>query len=289
MDEAKGRGLHRLSQILSMLIRTVRPWFPGWRRQRRYSVTSGWRVRRRWARGARRAGAGCGWRRGVFGSWHGRFVGIHCRAAVFLAELFRLPETSQDVRVGTTGSGEFRPRPPTCHGPCPASARLEAMTLGHRAGHGWSQTFLNTRFGERIEAADGGSAHTTRTGPPPDKARGGLDHLHPGFVRNWAADHLVIGAPGCGSWATARPDDTGTCILHGDKAALTSPRERAKYTARSALIGVLTRTSKPNDTSFAPLRSAARLPRLRPERAAHPSRSPAAPPGPGHRSTGTAS
>ncbi|TQJ37862.1 hypothetical protein FBY34_8029 [Streptomyces sp. SLBN-115] len=172
MDEAKGRGLHRLSQILSMLIRTVRPWFPGWRRQRRYSVTSGWRVRRRWARGARRAGAGCGWRRGVFGSWHGRFVGIHCRAAVFLAELFRLPETSQDVRVGTTGSGEFRPRPPTCHGPCPASARLEAMTLGHRAGHGWSQTFLNTRFGERIEAADGGSAHTTRTGPPPDKARG---------------------------------------------------------------------------------------------------------------------
>ncbi|MFE9468651.1 protein-L-isoaspartate O-methyltransferase [Streptomyces virginiae] len=92
-------------------------------------------------------------------------------------------------------------------------ARLEAVKLGHRAGHGWKQIFLSAPFRERIDAADGGSTRTTRTGPPSDEARGmwlALDHLHPGLVRNWAADHLVIGAPDCGSWATARPDDTGT-------------------------------------------------------------------------------
>ncbi|MFF4392992.1 protein-L-isoaspartate O-methyltransferase [Streptomyces sp. NPDC001552] len=91
-------------------------------------------------------------------------------------------------------------------------ARLEAVELGHRAGHGWKQIFLNARFRERIAVVDGGSTRTSRTGPPPDEARGmwlALDHLHPGLVRNWAADHLVIGAPDCGSWVTARPDDTG--------------------------------------------------------------------------------
>ncbi|WP_261993349.1 protein-L-isoaspartate O-methyltransferase [Streptomyces sp. 3211.6] len=99
-----------------------------------------------------------------------------------------------------TGSGRVR-------------ARLEAVRLGHRAGHGWSQLYLKPGLRGRIEAADGGSTRTTHTGPPPDDARGlwlALDHLHPGLVRNWAADHLVIGAPDCGSWVTARPDDSGT-------------------------------------------------------------------------------
>ncbi|MFJ8011084.1 methyltransferase domain-containing protein [Streptomyces sp. NPDC096339] len=92
-------------------------------------------------------------------------------------------------------------------------ARLEAVKLGTRAGHGWKQIFLNARFRERIDAADGGSTRATRTGPPSDESRGmwlALDHLYPGLVRNWAADHLVIGAPDCGSWVAARPDDTGT-------------------------------------------------------------------------------
>ncbi|MCX4776787.1 hypothetical protein [Streptomyces sp. NBC_01264] len=47
------------------------------------------------------------------------------------------------------------------------------------------------------------------------------EHLHPGLVRNCAADHLVIGAPDGGSWATARPYDTGTCLLHGGNATQT--------------------------------------------------------------------
>ncbi|MFG2483386.1 protein-L-isoaspartate O-methyltransferase [Streptomyces virginiae] len=91
-------------------------------------------------------------------------------------------------------------------------ARLEAVKLGHRLGDGGKQIFLNARFRERIAAGDGSSTHTTRTGPPADEARGmwlALDHLHPGLVRNWAADDLVLGAPACGSWMTARPDGTG--------------------------------------------------------------------------------
>ncbi|MEU9716199.1 methyltransferase domain-containing protein [Streptomyces sp. NPDC047976] len=77
-------------------------------------------------------------------------------------------------------------------------ARLEAVRLGHRAGHGWSRLYLKPGLRSRIEAADGGSTRTTRTGPPPEEAPGlwlAVDHLHPGLVRNWAADHLVIGAP----------------------------------------------------------------------------------------------
>ncbi|MFI5642022.1 hypothetical protein ACIA8H_32000 [Streptomyces goshikiensis] len=91
-------------------------------------------------------------------------------------------------------------------------ARLEAVRLGHRAGHGWSQLYLKPGLLGRIEAADGGSTRTTGTGPPPEEARGlwlALDHLHPGLVRNRAGDHLVIGAPECGSWVTARPDGSG--------------------------------------------------------------------------------
>ncbi|MFE9846585.1 protein-L-isoaspartate O-methyltransferase [Streptomyces goshikiensis] len=91
-------------------------------------------------------------------------------------------------------------------------ARLEAVRLGHRAGHGWSQLYLKPGLLGRIEAADGGSTRTTGTGPPPEEARGlwlALANLHPGLVRNWAADHLVIGAPDCGSWVTARPDGSG--------------------------------------------------------------------------------
>ncbi|MDX6761153.1 methyltransferase, partial [Streptomyces sp. F8] len=102
-----------------------------------------------------------------------------------------------------TGTGQVR-------------ARLEAVRLGHRAGHGWSQLYLKPRLRGRIEAADGGSTDTTRTGPPPEDARGlwlALDHLRPGLARNRAADHLVIGAPGCGSWVTARPDGSGRWVV----------------------------------------------------------------------------
>ncbi|MFJ6934596.1 50S ribosomal protein L11 methyltransferase [Streptomyces sp. NPDC101132] len=97
-------------------------------------------------------------------------------------------------------------------------ARLEAVRLGHRAGHGWSQLYLKPGLRRRIEAVDGGSTRTTHTGPPPDDARGlwlALDHLHPGLVRNWAADHLVIGAPDCGSWVTARPGGSGPWTVTG--------------------------------------------------------------------------
>ncbi|WP_328786516.1 protein-L-isoaspartate O-methyltransferase family protein [Streptomyces sp. NBC_00273] len=40
-------------------------------------------------------------------------------------------------------------------------ARLEALELGHRAGRGWKQIFLNARFRERIAVVDGGSTRTS--------------------------------------------------------------------------------------------------------------------------------
>ncbi|MGW7439857.1 methyltransferase domain-containing protein [Streptomyces sp. NPDC054849] len=102
-------------------------------------------------------------------------------------------------------------------------ARVEAVEFGHRPAHGWKQIFLNARFRKRIGAGDGRSTHTTRTGPPPSEARGmwlALDHLYPGLVRKWDADHLVIGAPVCGSWVTARPGGAGAWTV-----AASGPRE----------------------------------------------------------------
>ncbi|MGE7386376.1 hypothetical protein ACQKM2_12965 [Streptomyces sp. NPDC004126] len=36
-----------------------------------------------------------------------------------------------------------------------------------------------------------------------------LDHLRPGLVRDFSADGLTIGAPGCGSWLRARTAGAG--------------------------------------------------------------------------------
>ncbi|MCX4821342.1 protein-L-isoaspartate O-methyltransferase [Streptomyces sp. NBC_01142] len=90
-------------------------------------------------------------------------------------------------------------------------AELRAVEFGHRPVHGFDRIFLSAMFRDRIAAGGGLTTHS-RTAPPSDRARGmwlALDHLHPGLVRNWAADHLVIGAPACGSWLTVRPDRSG--------------------------------------------------------------------------------
>jgi hypothetical protein len=46
-----------------------------------------------------------------------------------------------------------------------------------------------------------------------------LDFLYPGLVRNWGAEHLMIGAPACGSWLTASPEAAGgwTLAAHGPR------------------------------------------------------------------------
>ncbi|GAA2408150.1 methyltransferase domain-containing protein [Streptomyces glaucosporus] len=90
-------------------------------------------------------------------------------------------------------------------------AELRAVEFGHRAGHGLDHLSLSPAFRERIAAGNGSTSHS-RLAPPPDAARGmwlALDHLHPGLVRHFGAEHLVVGAPECGSWLTVRPGGEG--------------------------------------------------------------------------------
>lgn len=96
---------------------------------------------------------------------------------------------------------------------------LRPVEFGHRPGHGFERLFISREFLDRIEAGEGSRRVHTRTAPPPDDARGfwlALDHLRPGLVRNWGANHLVIGAPACGSWLTARASGADRWILSAD-------------------------------------------------------------------------
>ncbi|MFF0160427.1 protein-L-isoaspartate O-methyltransferase [Streptomyces sp. NPDC005263] len=97
---------------------------------------------------------------------------------------------------------------------------VRSVEFGHRPGHDFERLFISAEFLARIEAGENASrvVHTL-TAPPSDEARGfwlALDHLSPGLVRNWSADHLVIGAPVCGSWLTARVSGDGRWSLAAD-------------------------------------------------------------------------
>ncbi|WP_309228156.1 protein-L-isoaspartate O-methyltransferase [Streptomyces lunaelactis] len=86
---------------------------------------------------------------------------------------------------------------------------LRPVELGHRPGHGFERIHISRDFLDRIEAGSDGRTTRSRQAPPQDDARGlwlALAFLRPGLVRNWGAEHLMIGAPGCGSWLSARPD-----------------------------------------------------------------------------------
>ncbi|MFK0264737.1 protein-L-isoaspartate O-methyltransferase [Streptomyces angustmyceticus] len=101
------------------------------------------------------------------------------------------------------------------------SSHLRAVEFAHRAAHGRQQIFLSPEFRERIAARladDGAETRRFRSSevPPPEEARGfwlALDALHPGLVQHRGVDDLVIGAPGCGSWMVARPDDAGEWVV----------------------------------------------------------------------------
>ncbi|MFE7857895.1 protein-L-isoaspartate O-methyltransferase [Streptomyces sp. NPDC057403] len=91
---------------------------------------------------------------------------------------------------------------------------LRPVEFGHRPGHRFERLCISRDFLDRIE--DGARVVHTSTAPPPDGARGfwlALDHLRPGLVRNWSASHMVIGAPACGSWLTARATGAGRWSL----------------------------------------------------------------------------
>ncbi|NUK23921.1 methyltransferase domain-containing protein [Streptomyces lunaelactis] len=86
-------------------------------------------------------------------------------------------------------------------------AELVAVEFGHRGGAGFDRLFLSAEFRKRIAISEGDWTQRSRLEPPADTERGmwlALDHLYPGLVRDFGADDLTIGAPGCGSWMRAR-------------------------------------------------------------------------------------
>ncbi|MGW3668165.1 protein-L-isoaspartate O-methyltransferase family protein [Streptomyces sp. NPDC005141] len=83
-------------------------------------------------------------------------------------------------------------------------AELRAVEFAHRAGHGMERIWLSKEFRQRIATEPGTWTQLSMLAPPADDDRGlwlATDHLlGGGLVRDFGAKHLVIGAPGCGSW-----------------------------------------------------------------------------------------
>ncbi|WP_405690056.1 protein-L-isoaspartate O-methyltransferase family protein [Streptomyces sp. NBC_00057] len=87
-------------------------------------------------------------------------------------------------------------------------AELRAVEFAHQAGHGLERIWLPEEFRQRITAEPGTWTQRSMLPPPADTDRGlwlAADHLLGGLVRDFGAEHLVIGAPGCGSWLRAEP------------------------------------------------------------------------------------
>ncbi|MFI0776262.1 protein-L-isoaspartate O-methyltransferase [Streptomyces sp. NPDC021212] len=88
-------------------------------------------------------------------------------------------------------------------------AELRAVEFAHRAGHGMERIFLSEDFRQRIATEPGTWTQQSMLAPPADIDRGlwlAADHLlGGGLVRDFSAEHLVIGAPGCGSWLRVEP------------------------------------------------------------------------------------
>ncbi|GHA51924.1 hypothetical protein GCM10010345_65690 [Streptomyces canarius] len=88
------------------------------------------------------------------------------------------------------------------------TAQLRAVEFAHRAGHGMERIWLSKEFRRRINAEPGTWTQRSMLAPPADADRGlwlAVDHLLGGLVRDFGAEHLVIGAPRCGSWLRVEP------------------------------------------------------------------------------------
>ncbi len=87
------------------------------------------------------------------------------------------------------------------------TAELRAVEFAHRAGHGVARIWLTKEFRQRMATEPGTWTQRSMLAPPPDSNRGfwlAADHLlGGGLVRDFGAEHVVIGAPGCGSWMRA--------------------------------------------------------------------------------------
>ncbi|WP_127452695.1 protein-L-isoaspartate O-methyltransferase [Streptomyces sp. B29(2018)] len=89
------------------------------------------------------------------------------------------------------------------------SAELRAVEFAHRAGYGMNRIRLSGEFRRRITTDPGSWTQRSMLAPPLDTDRGlwlAADHLlGGGLVRDSGAEHLVIGAPHCGSWLRVEP------------------------------------------------------------------------------------
>ena len=87
-------------------------------------------------------------------------------------------------------------------------AELRAVEFAHQAGRDLERIWLSQEFRRRIAAEPGEWTQRSKLRPPADGDRGlwlAADHLLGGLVRDFGAEHLVIGAPGCGSWMRVEP------------------------------------------------------------------------------------
>ncbi|RNG37378.1 protein-L-isoaspartate O-methyltransferase family protein [Streptomyces botrytidirepellens] len=102
-------------------------------------------------------------------------------------------------------------------------AELRAVEFAHRAGHGMERIFLTEEFRQHITTAPGARTQRSTLALPADTDRGlwlAADHLlGGGLVRDFSAEHLVIGAPGCGSWLRVKPvgHRRWSVITHGPR------------------------------------------------------------------------
>ncbi|MEV7907224.1 protein-L-isoaspartate O-methyltransferase family protein [Streptomyces anulatus] len=90
---------------------------------------------------------------------------------------------------------------------------LRAVEFAHRAGHGVDRIWLTEDFRHRIATEPGTWTYVSARELPSTTDRGfwlAADHLlGDGLVRDSGAEHLALGAPGCGSWLRAAPGAQG--------------------------------------------------------------------------------
>lgn len=89
---------------------------------------------------------------------------------------------------------------------------LRAVEFAHRAGHGVDRIWLTEELRHRIATEPGTRRFASARDMPSVGDRGfwlAADHLLSGLVRDFGAEHLAIGAPGCGSWLRTVPVGPG--------------------------------------------------------------------------------
>lgn len=101
------------------------------------------------------------------------------------------------------------------------SGELRAVEFAHRAGHGVDRIWLTEDVRRRIATEPGARRFVSERELPSTTDRGfwlAADHLLGGLVRDFGAEHLALGAPGCGSWLRAAPGESGWHVAaHGPR------------------------------------------------------------------------